>query len=70
MIAKGTTKNRTPDAKRVFGINIPEPLVRRVDAVAWRRNVSRSLVISEMIAAQLPSAESAAATKNGKESRA
>ena len=61
MNIKGMIKNKSVDAKRVFGINIPEPLVRRVDAVAWKRNVSRSLVISEMIAAQLPEAESAAA---------
>lgn len=61
MNIKGIVKNKSLDAKRVFGINIPEPLIQRVDAVAWKRNVSRSLVISEMIAAQLPEAESAAA---------
>lgn len=61
MNIKGIVKNKSLDAKRVFGINIPEPLIQRVDAVAWKRNVSRSLVISEMIAAQLPEAESSAA---------
>lgn len=63
MNIKGTVKNKSVDAKRVFGINVPEPLIQRVDAVAWKRNVSRSLVISEMIAAQLPTAEAAEAQK-------
>lgn len=56
-------KNTSLSAKRIFSINVPCALIRRVDRVAWTRNASRSLIISEMLAAQLAAAEKPSAPR-------
>ena len=50
-------KNTSPAPKRIFSINVPAALIRRVDRIAWDRKVSRSRIISEMLAALLAAAE-------------
>lgn len=57
MQRKGVAKNLMLDEKRVFGVNLPEKLIRRVDRVGWVSNRSRSMLISEMIEAQIDALE-------------
>lgn len=57
MQRKGVAKNLMLDEKRVFGVNLHEKLIRRVDRVGWVSNRSRSMLISEMIEAQIDALE-------------
>lgn len=57
MQRKGVAKNLMLDEKRVFSVNLPEKLIRRVDRVGWVSNRSRSMLISEMIEAQIDALE-------------